>query len=222
MKKIIKKILRSFNIDIKRIHPELKNSLSFDEIYGKKIQYNPTIFDVGANKGQSIERFKKIFPNCLIHAFEPLKSEYLIIKERYRKDANVIINNFALGDKVETKDINVTVNSGNSSFNSINQNTDWLKVRSKQYKTSELEYVKSKQVVEINTLDKYCAENLITEIDILKVDTQGYEDKVLEGSREMLKKNFQLKVILQKLRKFINRFRSSVAFKEMQINNFKR
>jgi len=61
VKKIIKKILRNFNIDIKRIHPELKNSLSFDEIYIKKIKQTPIIFDVGANQGQSIKRFKKCF-----------------------------------------------------------------------------------------------------------------------------------------------------------------
>ena len=223
MKKIIKKILRNFNIDIKRIHPELKNSLSFDEIYIKKIKQTPIIFDVGANQGQSIKRFKKMFPNCLIHSFEPIKSEYSIIKERYGNDKNVFINNFALGDKSETKDINVTAKSGNSSFNTINQNTDWLRVRSKQNKTSETEYVKFKEEVQIITLDKYCQKNLIKENDILKVDTQGYEDKVLEGSNQMLEKNMIHAVELELM--FDNVYNKYLNFSDVEKylipNNFR-
>ena len=40
----------------------------------------------------------------------------------------------------------------------------------------------------IITLDNYCLQNNIEKIDILKIDTQGYEDKVLQGSQEILKK----------------------------------
>ena len=32
---------------------------------------SPVILDVGANKGQSIDFFKSIYPDCLIYAFEP-------------------------------------------------------------------------------------------------------------------------------------------------------
>ncbi len=49
MKKFIKKIINSISLDIKRFHPELKNNLSFDEIYKLKIKDNYTIFDVGVN-----------------------------------------------------------------------------------------------------------------------------------------------------------------------------
>ena len=78
MKKLIRSILNKFSIEIKRKNPELKNNLSFDDIYKIKINKNPIIFDVGANKGQSIERFKKIFPNAEIHSFEPNKDEFII------------------------------------------------------------------------------------------------------------------------------------------------
>ena len=39
-------------------------------------------------------------------------------------------------------------------------------------------------MVDIDTIDNYCQSNEIGKIDILKIDTQGYEDKVL--SRELL------------------------------------
>jgi hypothetical protein len=32
---------------------------------------SPTIFDVGAHHGESIKRYKKLFPSAAIHSFEP-------------------------------------------------------------------------------------------------------------------------------------------------------
>lgn len=189
MKKNIKSFLNRFGIDIKRINPELRNKLSFDDIYKYKLKDNPIIIDVGANKGQSIKRFKKIFPNCAIHSFEPNYLEYKNIKEKFKLDKSIVINNFALGEKEETKSFNITAKSGSSSFNKVNLNTKWLKKRAKQFHVSETEYTKSVVDVEVITLDKYCIDQNISHIDILKIDTQGYEDKVLEGSQKILEKN---------------------------------
>ena len=36
----------------------------------------PIIFDVGANIGQTLEEFKKIWPESNIHCFEPIKEFY--------------------------------------------------------------------------------------------------------------------------------------------------
>ena len=38
-------------------------------------------------------------------------------------------------------------------------------------------------------MDDYCNDKNIQQIDILKIDTQGYEDKVLEGAIKLLKLN---------------------------------
>ncbi|MDZ7619444.1 MAG: hypothetical protein U1E05_20790, partial [Patescibacteria group bacterium] len=32
---------------------------------------NPSIFDIGANVGQSIVNYRQLFPQCTIRAFEP-------------------------------------------------------------------------------------------------------------------------------------------------------
>jgi len=42
--------------------------------------------------------------------------------------------------------------------------------------------------VSCSTLDSYCAQNGIERIDILKVDTEGYDLRVLQGSATMLQK----------------------------------
>ena len=59
LKKNIRKILEFFGIEV-RIKPKFSKVLNFNDIYKSKIQDDePIIIDVGANKGQSIARFKK-------------------------------------------------------------------------------------------------------------------------------------------------------------------
>jgi hypothetical protein len=46
----------------------------------------------------------------------------------------------------------------------------------------------TKDVV-VETIDDYLLKNNITHVDILKIDTQGTEDKVLEGAQNALRQN---------------------------------
>ena len=48
--------------------------------------------------------------------------------------------------------------------------------------------------VDVITLDDFCQKNKISNIDLLKIDTQGYEEFVLEGAQNLLKEN-KIKII---------------------------
>ena len=188
MKKFIKEKINKLGFDISRINPEIEKA-NFDNLLKEKICKNPIIFDVGANKGQTVEKYIGIFDGPVIHAFEPLGLEFNKMYKKFKNSKNVFLNNYALGDKNEIKEFNITAGPENSSFNQINQGTDWLKKRSKQFKTTEKNYITSTEKVKIKTLDDYCKYNNIERIDLLKIDTQGYEDKVLEGSENTIKNN---------------------------------
>ena len=188
MKKIIKKIINNLGYKISKKNINQKK-LSFDDIYKLKINNDPVIFDVGANQGQSIERFKKLFPQAIIHSFEPIEFEFKKLNEKYQNQNNITLNNCAAGDKEEVKDLYITAKTENTSFNKLRKNSQWLKQRSKQFNTSEDGYTKNIQKSKIITLDSYCKKNSIESIDILKIDTQGYEDKVLQGCREIFNKS---------------------------------
>tara|TARA_B100000902_G_C26765815_1_gene647941 strand:- start:100 stop:630 length:531 start_codon:yes stop_codon:yes gene_type:complete len=110
---------------------------------------------------------------------------YDIMYAKFKNDDKVFCNNFALGNKIEDKHFNITEKTGKSSFYNLNTSEDWVKNRNKRYTT----YVTSKQKVKVFTIDDYCNEKGINEIDLLKMDTQGYEDKILEGSINSLKNN---------------------------------
>ena len=75
MKKIVKKIINNFGFNITKLNKET-NIINFDELLKKKIPENPTIFDVGGNSGQSIDKFLGMFNNPIIHSFEPIKKEF--------------------------------------------------------------------------------------------------------------------------------------------------
>ena len=111
-----------------------------------------------------------------------------------------MLNNFALGSFDGTEELNINFLSGHSSFNQINTNTKWIKKTSKEIGTTPENYTIKKETVNLRTIQTYCIENRISKIDILKIDTQGYEDKVLEGALELLKnqkiKLIQLEVLL--------------------------
>lgn len=185
-KKIIKKIINILGFKISKINNKYKR-LSFNDIHKIKINIeNPIIFDVGANQGQSIQRFKKIFPKSIIHAFEPIKEEFDKLQNEFKNDSSIFLNNYALGNSLGENKFYIMASTGHSSFLKISPNTEWLKIRSKEFGVNENEYIKKVVDVKINTINNYCNNNNILKIDILKLDTQGFEEKILAGASEII------------------------------------
>ena len=133
--------------------------------------------------------------------------------EKFKDDENVLLNNYALGEKKGEKNFNISAQTGASSFNKINQNSEWIEVRSKEYKTSIENFITSAKV-NICTLDDYCLKNKIDTIDLLKIDTQGYEDRVMQGGINTLK-NKKIKAIVTELM-FDNVYEKYFSFSDIE------
>ena len=221
IKKIINNLFNKLGYEIKKINKDFKNP-PLDDLLKQKINKDPIVFDVGGNKGQSVTKFKKIFDKPIIHTFEPIKSEFEIMSKKFENDKNVYLNNFALGENETEKNFNISAQTGASSFYNINKNSNWIKVRSKEYNTSIEQFV-SINKVKISTLDNYCLKNNVDQIDLLKIDTQGYEDKVLQGSLNILKNN-KIKAIVTELM-FDNVYEKYFSFSDIEKfllpNNFR-
>ena len=189
MKKLIKNIFDKLGLEIRRKPSEKEiKYLTFDKIYQKIIKNDkPIIFDIGANKGQSIERFLKINENSLIHSFEPIIEEFNNLKKKYYNYDNIKLNNLALGEEKTKRTLNITGHTGNSSFFEIKKDSNWVKLRSEQLGINKENYVTKKTEVNLDTVDSYCNTNSINNINIMKIDTQLYEQQVLMGSENMIK-----------------------------------
>ena len=187
IKKYIRKFLEALGVEV-RIKPKYSKVLNYDDIYKNKILSDePTIFDVGVNKGESIDRFSKIFKSPKIFAFEPNSKVFKIIEKKYNNIKNIKLNNLGVAKEECIKPLNITINSGNSSFHNLEKDSEWIKIRSKEFNTTPANYITDTIDVKCTTLDKYCEQNNIENIDILKIDTQGYEDEVLSGSSQLIR-----------------------------------
>jgi len=202
MKNFIQKIINLFGYKMMKI--KSTDATDLDGLTKSLItKSEPVIFDVGANKGQSITRYKKLFQNPTIHSFEPNIDEVNILRQKYINDKNLHLNSVAVGDKKGNLEFNIYANSKHSSFRNLIPNTTWIKKRSKILKVDDKNYTTKKVNAKIITLDDYVDEKNLKNIDILKIDTQGFEDKVLLGAQNLLKNNkiklIQLELIFSEI-----------------------
>ena len=187
-KRIIIRFIRLFGYDLKGIKKKITHN-DFDSIikFLLKDKKEHVYFDVGANIGDSIERFKKINTNALIHSFEPTPDLSKKLKDKHSLDKSIIINNCGITDlKGKLKFYSYKYHRVNS-FVKIDENSKFLKSRLLNVKSNREDFEKIIDV-DTTTIDIYCEENNINEIDFIKIDTQGSEEQSLKGMQNILSK----------------------------------
>ena len=139
---------------------------------------SPVCFDVGANEGQTIKLLQEVFRSPRIYAFEPSSEVFTKLRSRrYRSD--VFLYNFTLGRQNSQEEFINYEDSRLSSFFPLS--TD------EESQFGHLK-IKAKESVEIKTIDWFLTRYQINEIDLLKIDTQGYDLQVLQGASESFRR----------------------------------
>ena len=116
-----------------------------------------------------------------------LRVKFNFLKKKYNNYNNISLVNQAVGEKKTKKTLNIAGHSGNSSFFGIKKDSDWLNLRSEQLGINKDNYITKKIEVNLDTVDSYCSTNSINNINIMKIDTQLYEQQVLMGCENMIK-----------------------------------
>ena len=182
IKKLISKLLGYFGYEIQR-HSSVSSSVKEPFYHFRNLLDNPQplIFDVGAYVGDTIEQFKLSFPESYIHAFEPFDESFSLLKNRFQKTDKIFLNNTAIGDRsLSNTKMYITQNKGSSSL------LQPAKDANEHWEGNPLLTQKEIKVKTI-TIDSYCKKYNVESIDILKIDVQGNELKVLQGAKRMLK-----------------------------------
>jgi FkbM family methyltransferase len=135
--------------------------------------YPNTIFDVGANIGQTANYFIDHFPKAEIYCFEPVKATYAELVSNINH-SKIRSFNEGLGATIQNPTIHKNNSTGSSSL-----------------KTDDGRFLET-EVVQINTGENFCSQNQIRDIDLLKMDVEGYELEVLKGFGPMLKTNVKM------------------------------
>jgi FkbM family methyltransferase len=134
----------------------------------------PVIIDAGANVGSMTARFVSDYPRATIHAFEPNPEIAEQLAQRFAQHPQVHIYQKALG--AENREIAFNVLKRHSS-SSILAPT----LKNHQYHPGEME-TKQQITVPMVRLDSVITD----EVDLLKLDLQGYELEALKGCGEWI------------------------------------
>ncbi|MCG2613972.1 FkbM family methyltransferase [Terrimonas sp. NA20] len=184
---------------INKLAPQPKNDyLLSEELFVRKRlrileRYGiNTILDVGANTGQyATQTLSGGFKGSII-SFEPLPNEFAEI-ERKAKDFTWKAYNYALGDENGDAEINYSENSYSSSLLELKQET--------------VDAIPATRVVNKIAIKVFRLDHVWDSLNIqgrnifLKIDAQGFEEKVLIGAGKKLEqvKGIQLEMSLRQL-----------------------
>ncbi len=69
------------------------------------------VFDVGANVGQTVDRFRQYFPDAQIEAFQPVGATFEELQAHVTGYGKVHRHPFALGETSDTKHIRLKPDS---------------------------------------------------------------------------------------------------------------
>ena len=174
------------------------------------------IIDVGAHHGETIKFFLKYFQLKKIYSFEASPENYLILKKNINKlkenlKQKIQIENIALGKNNRFGFFNQMFESSSSTFNQININSNYYSRKKFFLGLKKNKDLFKKVEVKIISLDSYFLKKNLNKIDLLKIDTEGFEFEILQGLQnnikninfilfehhydDMIKKNYKFKDI---------------------------
>lgn len=136
-----------------------------------------TILDIGANTGQFAKSMHELFPEARLYSFEPLKDCYDELLVQFKNVPQFQAFNVALGDETGIVEMHRSEYSPSSSFLSMND----------LHKTS-FPYTKKEilQKVDLVCLDDMASRLELRKPMLVKLDVQGYEDKVISGGKSVI------------------------------------
>ena len=140
-----------------------------------------TVVDVGANKGQSIDIFLSLNPDCRIYAIEANPALCELLRKRYSKSSNVKIFQIGISDHAGKKMFYENVLDYTSSFEALNEDSDYLKKKAQILGVTSRNIIKKQYSVDVMKLDDFIKSNVQSDIDVLKIDTEGHEYYCLAG-----------------------------------------
>lgn len=163
---------RLFGVSIYRVLP--RGIDPFYDLQRKLPWWKPDIiFDVGANTGQSVRKYAQKFPNSRIWSFEPCKDTYEKLRQNVAHFPNVECVRLALASAPGQRVLR------------YGQDSSLHTLRDGQTPGQEPDNG-GHELVEVQTVDQFCRTSRIERISYLKIDTEGSDLEVLQGSEGFL------------------------------------
>ena len=168
--------LRAAGLELKRI--SLTPGAKLFGLRGIPIR---TVIDVGANEGQFAKHILGFFPSARIYSFEPVPDAYArLVAWSSARSGQIVPLGVALGDaEGEVEMFQHTTHTPSSSLLRTNGTHEAIWPLTAEQKSIR---------VRLTTLDEALRGREIIPDLLIKLDVQGYEDRVIRGGTEMFRK----------------------------------
>lgn len=180
----IRKMLQKVGYDIVKYHQTYfaghfdEENLQGEYPWLKEFGFK-TILDIGANEGQFADKMHALFPKTKIYSFEPIPEAFTQLEKNFKNVPEIEGVNLALGDSTGEITFNVNESSASSSF---------LHLAETHTKSFDFAVKTNPIQVKVDTLDNVMNQKQIQLPMLIKIDVQGFEDKVIKGGINTLKK----------------------------------
>jgi FkbM family methyltransferase len=195
MKFFLKSVLKKFGYNIHKVNRE--NNLLTDPFLMQKYlaeelhKDHLTVFDVVAFNGEVSVNYSRLLPKATIFSFEPFMDSYNLLLSKAQMNKKIKPFNFALSDVSGNQVLHVNSHTATNSFYETTLEADQI------WGNENLLTLSHKTEIKTKTIDEISMEFGLNTIDILKIDTQGTEIRVLKGAKRMLSEKKILIIYLE-------------------------
>lgn len=171
-------------------HPQEQNDAGYDNYYiqingelriiQECIKPHSVVFDVGASIGEWSQSVINYVKPIKLYSFEPIPDVFMQL-ERNLRQQGATLTRIALSNTV-----------GTHTFVYYQRNTQTAELSGffqRPLVEERCNIQPTFLTVQTDTIDHFCYEQDVKEIDFLKIDTEGAELLVLQGAQNMLKEN---------------------------------
>lgn len=155
---------------------------------GLLLEATPLCFDVGANHGDVSGELLLLRPQATIYAFEPSGHCQSLLQQRFGRHPRFHSIASGLGDTIEKREFHRYANDQLSSF---------LPLQSGSANPFENEAEIARDQIAVTTLDQFCSDRSVNKIDLLKIDTQGFDLRVLNGGERLFRSGAIRRVLVE-------------------------
>lgn len=173
----IQAVGRRLGLNVTRFHPEQDKWLTQARLlagYDARV-----ILDVGANIGQSAQRYAGMFERADVHAFEPFPQSYQALMDIASAQPRIIAHQLAISDARGQRPLyeNPVFHATSSLLPRPSEGQKYFDPQAT---------LTAGPTVRTETLDDFIRDQGIEQIDILKLDIQGAEALAIQGAHQLL------------------------------------
>lgn len=151
-----------------------RTSLRVWEALARKAQ---TVLDIGANTGTFALAAQAANPSAHIEAFEPVARVFdKLSRNAQINGGRIAVNCLALSDHNGSATL---FDSGDAHVYSASLNSEMLGDAGRR----------AEHIIPVQTLDSFCSEHSLSNIGLIKIDTEMHEPEVLAGAQEILERD---------------------------------